>query len=332
MLTYNIGVNMMLKSVGKPEPYNKEGATWVCSLTLQTKNIQVNKSTQGGLNNPARMKLDFQKVSMLKDSFTETGQLDHLPKPIVEKLPTSVIGEDGEIKTHLLVDGHHRHMAADNSIKQLDCEEYTFGDENAKLDFQLWKNNHAVDTQSTVADLENALLMALKMGSFENTAEAMKEYLKGNSYHIHPSTRARAVKNAMKKAGTHVDFIEYDIKAIAQWNAKNGNYSIAGQLDAKRDKLGWSVKEGYEYEYIMNAIKSYRSSGKESYFLCHTKVPNKKYPDVHSRRDKMNKEVVSIEKALDEVFEFKLKNNRYPWQVEGFYPQDNTVEDPDKLY
>ena len=38
-------------------------------------------------------------------------------------------------------------------------------------------------------------------------------------------------------------------------------------FDVERDKFGWTVLEGYEYEYLTNALRKLDETDKGSYFL-----------------------------------------------------------------
>jgi hypothetical protein len=73
----------------------------------------------------------------------------------------------------------------------------------------------------------------------------------------------------------------------------------------------------------MNAIKKYAQTGKESYFVCHTKAPTETMT-LADRRVKMTDTFETLEDIiLFSVVEFYNKNKRFPWQVEGFMSQDH---------
>jgi tRNA(Ile)-lysidine synthase TilS/MesJ len=113
------------------------------------------------------------------------------------------------------------------------------------------------------------------------------------------------------------------------WIETNTNYSKGGEYDSKRKKYGWSVLEGYEYEQVMNAIRKFAETGKESYFICRTKAPTKN-EDLNAKRNKILKELSYLEECLIDVFKYHQENKKFPWYTEAFIPQDTELENSTK--
>jgi hypothetical protein len=175
----------------------------------------------------------------------------------------------------------------------------------------------------------------------------MREFVK-DILHCHGNTKNKGIKEAIRLCGTFVDFQTWTQSDIEKYVANVDNYTdehfsgfssegspqyvTGGHLDQTRDATGWSVKEGYEQEFVYNAAKKFRVEGeRESYFLCHTKTPTEKQT-VDSKRKGMVEKFSSIEKDLLAVFAFYQKYNRFPWHVEAFLPQDNSRDESDFLF
>jgi hypothetical protein len=138
--------------------------------------------------------------------------------------------------------------------------------------------------------------------------------------------RNNIVLKTMRRNGTYQDIMTYTAKDTFLWINSKTDYVIAGNYDNKRNKYGWTVLEGYQYEYIMNATRKYSETGKESYFVCHTKAPTEKM-DLDAKRMKMQSVFESLEADLVEVVKFYNKNKRFPWTNEGFLPQNKKINE-----
>jgi hypothetical protein len=143
---------------------------------------------------------------------------------------------------------------------------------------------------------------------------------------MHGNKRNSIVLKTMRKSGTYQDIVTYTAKDTFNWINSKTDYVVAGNYDNKRDKYGWTVLEGYQYEYIMNATRKYAETGKESYFICHTKAPTEKM-DLNAKRINMQKVFQDLESDLVEVIEFYNKNKRFPWNNEGFLPQNKKIDE-----
>jgi hypothetical protein len=143
---------------------------------------------------------------------------------------------------------------------------------------------------------------------------------------MHTNTRAKIVRDAMRqlqKNGCNVyrDVITYTASDVDDFLSKKTDYVCGGDFDFKRKKSGWSVLEGYEYEFLINATKHFAEKGIESYFTIHTKSPTESY-SINDRRKKMKDQFKSLENSLIKVFEYYSKNGKFPWHIEGALPQD----------
>lgn len=296
------------------------GAKYVETVSVNLLDIYVPKSDVTGNNNPARFVTDMGNVNGIAESLRNSGQDLSLTLPVIEKLPKP-LKIDGKIYTYRLVCGAHRIAAANIvGLEEMVFTVYEFESDDARLRFQLLENNHAPSKSATAQDLCNALTYGVYKGFIKNDEESMREYLSSMNK-IHGNTINKAIQMAIRDTGGYQDYHIYTPKDIEDFTKTKG-YTMSGKKDKLRGEAGWTVKEGYEYEYIMNAIKKYSSDDLESYFICHTKSPTERN-SLDDKRDGMVEEFEYLEKALVKVFDYYKENNTFPWRIEGFLPQDN---------
>lgn len=296
------------------------GAVFQEIVTIKLEDIYIPKTDVGGNNNPARYTLDIGNVNALAESLRNAGQDLSLPLPVVEKLPKP-LKIDGKIYTYRLVCGAHRCAAGTQvGLEVMVFSVYQFESDSARLRFQLVENNHAPSKGATAQDLCNALTYGVFKGFIQNDEESMREYLRSMDK-IHGNTINKAIQMAIRDTGGYQDYHIYTPEDIENF-VKKHNYVMGGKRDKIRDQAGWTVKEGYEYEYLMNAIKKFSTEQLESYFICHTKSPTERN-SLDDKREGMLEEFNVLEKALVKVFDYYKENKSFPWRVEGFLPQDN---------
>jgi len=303
-----------------------KGAHFRRYLAIKPENIFIRNNEKGGNNNLVRKKMNYGVCNAIAESYRQNNQLLHLPIPAVKSVSPFVA--DGIRYSIVGVDIHHRHVAAlEVPLEELICAEYDFDDEQAEVKFQLKSNDQAPANPVSHEDICNTLCVAVERGWIRNNESEMKEFV-SDIKHCHGNTKNKGIKEAMRLCGTYVDFNTWQIKEINTYVEQNTDYVVGGNTDTNRNEIGWSVKEGYENEFLMNAIKKFGGSELESYFLCHTKTPSDK-ETVSGRRNKMRTTFNDLEKSLERVFEFYSENKRFPWRVEGFLPQDNTTLESD---
>ena len=147
--------------------------------------------------------------------------------------------------------------------------------------------------------------------------------------HVHASTKTASIKRAMSKHGVHQDFVIRDWTEIQKFTKNLDNYSEGdvytnqGNLDLSRNEHGWTVKEGYEREFIMSAIKKYHDTKNPSYFVNWVKTPNDKSPSAIEKRAVMSENYQKLETALKTTIKYYEKHGTWPWRQEAWFPQDN---------
>lgn len=283
-------------------------------------------------DNPVRKKgKNVVQVQKLVNSLS--NGFDYSKSPPLIREETRII--NGKIYEYELIAGAHRSEALE--ILGYDKWIYdiyeivpgswgTYEDILRKL--QLVENNHAPELGNTEDDVVNVVLRLLKMGSkvVKPDESNIREFVDEVCTNMHHGTRGKVVRDVVRKLKAsgfpiYQDTITFTANDIEKFLSEKTDYVAGGEFDSVRQKYGWSVLEGYEYEYVMSAARRMLETGRESYFLCHTKSPTEKN-SIADRRIKMKKQFEYLENSLLEVFKFYEKEKRFPWTVESFFPQD----------
>jgi len=304
------------------------GASWRETILLDPEDVYVPKNdTEGSFNNLVRFKQDTGHINKLAESLQNgCDNTQHPPVVVRLKKPKLV---NGKMYSYELICGFHRMAAMKKAwILKWPFAVYEFEDDLAVIRFQKVENNHVLTRQATADDLANTLAYMVNRGWLENTEADMETEL-SDMTNIHHSTKSAAIRKAIRMTGAYQDFITYTFQDVVEFLGLHSNYdddrpmySYKGMIDTSRDAHGWSVLEGYESEFLMNAINSFNDTGKESYFICHTKSPTEER-DLYEKRNKMKDTFSELENALDKVLQYRQEKGRYPWQVEAFLPQNN---------
>jgi hypothetical protein len=247
-------------------------------------------------------------------------------KPMVVRWNPQVI--DGESYDWELICGNHRFEALTNlNQTQYYFAVYKFGVSGVKTvkaiyDFQLVENNHSPRKSSTELDVINVGSRLIDQKLLNNDEESIRSWVNTVCSNKANTTRGKIISAILQANGVHQDITTFTTKGAYNWIKKNTNFTVAGKVDVKRNQHGWTVKEGYEYEYIMNAVKKFAQTGKESYFVCHAKAPTATM-SLHDKREKIMDTFETLDDSLTQVVEFYNENGRFPWHVEGHMAQDH---------
>lgn len=324
--------NMILEpSKVTAKPIKAKGSKYLHCIVIKLDDIYV----QPQENNLARVDT--------KDAFHIQKLIVNLSNGINYGLTPSIAREnprviDGVTYRYELVCGHHRFEA----LKSLDITEwvywvYDFGLDGYTINesiiyLQIEENDHVAALASSSEDVSAAIIHLIRNNAklVENTEDSICDFVNQMCKNMHHNTKAKVVRQVMSKLNTYQRIVTFTAKDSFSWIEKHTDYEKAGNYDTKRQKIGWSVLEGYEPEFIFNAISKYAETGKESYFICRTKAPTKAR-DLDVKRKGMIKSFEKLNDSLLTVFEYFQKNGKFPWQVEAFIPQNTENEDKTKV-
>lgn len=282
-------------------------------------------------DNPVRLKgKDAVNVMSLTQSFYHGINYSLMP-PVVRRCSRIV---DGKHYKYELIAGNHRMEAlANNKFDRWIFGVYEFAQdgysyEDSVRPFQLLENDHTPALPASEGDISNTIVRLIAHGSklVTNDEDSIRAFVNKYCKNKHHGTKGAIVLKVIRACGTYQDVVTYTAKDAFNWIADNTDYTVAGNIDRKRNKFGWTVLEGYQQEYVMNAIRKFSDTNKESYFICHTKAPTDKM-DLYDKRDNMVNVFQEIETDLIKVISFYNKNGRFPWNIEGFLPQDHKADE-----
>ena len=302
------------------------GSKWEAIRHISLDKIYIPKSAKDETINKARGKKGLKRghIGKLKISLVENGIDYNKPLMIVARKHQIV---DGHVYDYELIAGYHRYTALSES--QIDSwlfDEYSFGydgysESYAKKILQIRENDHSPELPNQEDDLVNLIGEMIDSKDIDNTEDSISEFLDEHCTHMHHMTKGKIIRRAVSANGSYVDVMTWSITEVKDFTDTKTNYTVAGNKDDKRDKYGWSVLEGYEYEYLTNALRKFKETDKESYYLCHTKAPTDK-ETLNQKRNKMIGAFFNLEEAIIKAYKFYQKNKRWPWAIEGFLPQD----------
>ena len=307
---------------------------YVDTIELNPEDIYIPKELKGTANNVTRLSLDESNIQSLQQALQKPDW--SLPLIVVKRIPGGLT-VNGKTYRYQLVAGYHRLTALlRNHQPNWLFDVYEFATEEEEIDFQALENDHAPRRPIDLNGLVNYLSYKVNKGMIENDRRQMAMELE-KFQNVHHKTKTAAVNRAASKFGAYTDVVIRDFNEIKQYldNPENydnqtAKYTHSGKIDFNRKAHGWTVKEGYEYEYLMNAIKAFNEDGMPSYFVNHVKEPTEKMT-LQDRRDSMIEAFATLENALIKTFEYYQKNGRFPWHIEGFMPQNN-VEGQEENY
>jgi hypothetical protein len=254
-----------------------------------------------------------------------------LPPPI---LMENTRNEGGLITNHDPVACYHRLEA----LRKLGYSQWVFdiyqiptddsiSFEDALRTLQLKENNHTPSLATTEDDVVKTIstLISHKSRLIQPEEDSIRDYVEEVCGLLHYQTKAKIIRDVIRRCQSNgvmvkSDVITYTSTDVKDFLSKKTDLLAGGEEDFKRNMYGWSVMEGYEYEILMNSIKRFAETDRESYFTLHTKSPTEVY-SVEQRRAKMKNTFGHLESSLLKVFDFYSEHGRFPWQIKGYLPQ-----------
>jgi len=283
--------------------------------------------------NPVRKKgKNYNNIQRLTESFRNGINYSQSPPIVREKVQLI----DGHTYEYELIAGNHRLEAlfSNNYSKWIFDVYEIVGNANCTYEdslrtLQLDENDHSPHLETSEDDAVNIICRLLEYNSklVQPDTDSIRDYLDAHCKNMHGNTKGKVIRDVVRNqkknngVAVHSDIVTYTAPDVNDFVYRKTDYVTKGEFDKKRKSFGWSVLEGYEYEYVMSAAKKFSETGSTSYFICHTKSPTEKYP-IKEKRDKMINQFQKLETALLDVMKYYLEHKTFPWKVEGFLPQD----------
>jgi hypothetical protein len=257
------------------------------------------------------------EIEALRISFS-TGGI------ITEEFPPAVVRQpEGSAKPYKLVYGYGRCEA----LQELQQERWFFtvleGTEDALFDVKAFENEQPPKRINKEVDMKKYLMQKVLTGKIPNTEEAIRKQFKLVYPNRGKEVCNRVVQMVTFGAQTPQDFILYPSTArVKQWieNHSALELKVDGEFDAERDMYGTVCKEGYQYRTVLNAVKRYRETGKNTYVIGHF-GPLTKRATIDGKREKFIEEFNDVKDALEQC-----GLTVWPIEVLGYLPQIPSVD------
>jgi len=294
-------------------------------LNLNPEDIYVPKEDKDSENNITRILLDPQNIDRLQIALMAPDWSK--PLIVIERIKGGLT-VNGKTYWYKLVAGYHRMSALKRQcVTEWLFDLYEFETNEERVDFQAIENDHEPRKEMSTEDWANYLSYKFSQGWLTSKEDMKKQMDKFKN--VHSSTKTGAILRAVSKNGVYQDFVIRDWKEIQEFINNPDNYTTGhvytykGKKDPNRQECGWTVKEGYEHEYLMNAIMKYHDTRNTSYFVNWVKTPNDKVPTAADKRELMSNKYDKLETALKSTFEYYQEHGTFPWRQEAWFPQDN---------
>jgi hypothetical protein len=225
--------------------------------------------------------------------------------------------------THDLVYGFGRFAAVvDLGVKKypgtlLECE-----NESALDDVKVFENEILPKSENKEIDIKSAISKKINKGWIKNDEDTIRNEIKRICPYRKKQSVDRIVQSVISDCKTPQKYQFYSTVKAQQWlNNHSSEEYVIGEFDKNRDMFGYLVKEGYQYRFVMNAIRNYAKYGKKSYCIVHVGSPSGK-STIQVKRKQFIEE-------LDEItrnFLIVSNNGLIVWEIMGFLPQNYGIE------
>lgn len=222
-----------------------------------------------------------------------------------------------------LVDGHNRC----ETLKIIGYEEYAFdiaefgtngvNYELARASFALASNAPRPKISSSNDDVLHAASKLVEKGLLSNTLDSIKSWIE--KYSQFRGKRASEIANQVGNGTGAAGSIALWTPAMIKHDVSKYGIKSHGNFDTKRGMHGYTCKSGYENETVLMAATKLYETGETSYVVGHVPIPSK--GTIHDAREDIPENFNYYEKILDNLFSYRIKEGKYPWQVIGFLPQ-----------
>ena len=248
--------------------------------------------------------------------------------PVLQELKIPVPYNDviygSGVYHYKLVDGHNRC----ETLKILGCDGYMFdvaefGNDSvnyelARASFALSSNAPRPKISSSNEDVRNAAGKLVERGLLENTIEDIKSWIE--KYSQFRGKRASEIANQVATGSGAAGAIALWTPPMIKKDVQKYGITSHGVLDQKRNLHGYTCKTGYEHETVLMAASKLLESGHASYVVGHIGIPTGD-DTIQDVRDSIPETFNYYEKVFDNLFAYRIKEGKYPWEVIGFLPQ-----------
>lgn len=310
-----------LDLIPRPDYSHLTGVRVVKTIMIKLSDIHVDDV----LGNATRLNGTQPKtVEDLKMSFSKGIKTNEAP-------PAVVVRKGDTLKLFDLVYGFHRYLA----LMALNVEYYfftvlEFENESVKKDTQISENEGYAKLENSEIDIKTTMSWKINNGYLKNDESDIRAELVRICTHRKKQSIDRIVQMVVSDCDTPQPYQFYGPSKVKLWlqNHSSLKYNL-GTFDEARDMYGFLVKEGYQYRFVMNAIRNYATTGKRSYCVVHVGSPG----NSSSIEEKRIQFVEHLNEHFDNLCTSMKKNPAEVdiWEIAGFLPQIVGVDDWKKL-
>ena len=251
--------------------------------------------------------------------------------PILYKLPIPKTGKNGVVITHGIIGGNHRTPI----LKALGYTGYFFeivelgtdgvGQLSSKTLAAMRDNHTKPRASADNEDVARAVQAVVVAKEIPNTEDDIRAFVKKCCPYFCNSRIGTITAIVCSRTSPATSFVNWNAQTkedFADTMQKKFKRTAHGKIDHKKNKHGFAMLDkGYFIKGVYHAMKKFKEDGKESYFIGHVKSPNSQGTLAENRLSIVNN-VEEYKAMLLKVFAFYQKTGRFPFEVEGFLPQD----------
>ena len=253
-------------------------------------------------------------------SFGQGVDLTQVPPCVIKRKA------NGIEKEYELVYGFGRSFA----LMELGQKRWFFteieADEDSIDDVRAIENEPLPKLNNKEQDLKAYLVKKVRKGTLKNDELEIRKKLNQVSLHRKQQSKDRIIQWVLEDCGTPQKYAFYNKSKTQIWLENNSkeNYVI-GDLDNEKNQYGFLVKEGYQYRFVVNAIRNYAETGRHSYCIAHMGAPTVN-STIPNKRIKFREELDSI------LADFKKCGMKIDFiHIAGALPQEKGIDDWKKL-
>ena len=158
-------------------------------------------------------------------------------------------------------------------------------------------------------DLFTAVTGLVDHGHIPKDFEKIKKYIREVAKV--PPARAHTIADKVATATGVPNTLFIWSASMIKTDTKSLGIMSHGKYDARRSKHGWTVLEGYEPDAVMNAIAKFSETGKASYFVRHTKLPDNAN-NLDDRRLRVKNNIEDRKAQLIALCEYYAEHKEWP--------------------
>lgn len=257
-------------------------------------------------------------INSLKMSFAEGVDTSQAPPAVIKRKGTSK-------KSYELLYGYGRTFAVLELLNNKDGYIFTVIDcenESTEIDVKVCENEGLPKALNQEIDIKKAMSLKVQKGYIKNNEDDIRREVKRICAYRKKESIDRIVQMIFEDCNTPQRYAFYNDSKANLWikNHSRENYEL-GAFNPDLNAYVYLVKEGYQYRFIMNAIRNGAKENVKSYCIVHCGSPTPKSTIVQKR-----KKFIEELEELTNYYKLVSKNGDVVWDILGFLPQEKDID------